>query len=599
MRSASGMPRLLRRLALPGPVPPAAAAAAPLIAAHREVFPRADTELLVSAYAAAESRHRGQARKSGEPFITHPLAVATILAGVGMDTDTVAAALLHDTVEDTDLTLDQVAAEFGRDVAMLVDGVTKLDGSRWGKQVAEAETYRKMLIAADNDLRVLVIKIADRLHNLRTVSGHARVEKRRSIARQSMQLLVPLARRLGLYVFVREMEDISLSVLEPRAYERVRDLAATTADERGAGMRQVADDIRKALAAEKIPARVAIRPQHLNSIWETLGEVVGGEDEWLSLRPGEAERIAVIVDGPPVTCYAAMGVLHGRWNPAASRFHDYIAMPRHNLYQALHTGLHVANGITVSVMIRTPEMDQVADYGIASQIRATAGKTGKADLDALQQADRDWLRSILGWQSLSGSDHFLEDAKAELKAAGMVTFTPDGKAIRLPAGSTGIDFAYAIDAEAGNSAAGVTVDGRLQPLAAPLHNGQVVDVIRSEFPDRPAESWLKSARTPQARTHIRKAIAERRADEAERAGREAVRDALAAAGLDLFDVETDGTALQVCRRLAYPDLYALYTAVHAGTIDVRDLAAKLGGEKSAGPPTGNRPAGQEETKDKG
>ena len=239
-RPARAIAGFLRRLTRAGSAPPETAGAAPLIAAHRAVFPRAATEQLMRAYALAEACHRGQARNSGEPYITHPLAVTLILAGIGMDTDSLTAALLHDTVEDTDLTINQVAAGFGRDVAMLVDGVTKMDGEKWGKQVAEAETYRKMLVAADSDIRVLVIKIADRLHNLRTIGGHARSDKRESIARQSTQLLVPLARRLGLYVFVREMEDLCFAVLEPVAYKRVRNLVECTTADRAVRIREAA-----------------------------------------------------------------------------------------------------------------------------------------------------------------------------------------------------------------------------------------------------------------------------------------------------------------------------------------------------------------------
>lgn len=586
------MTGFLRRFALPGPGRPEADGAAPVTAAHREVFPRADTGLLVRAYGLAANCHRGQVRKSGEPYITHPLAVALILAGIGMDTDTVAAALLHDTVEDTDLTLDQVAAGFGRDVAMLVDGVTKLDGEKWGKQAAEAETYRKMLVAADNDLRVLVIKIADRLHNLRTLGGHPRIEKRQSIARQSMQLLVPLARRLGLHVFVREMEDLAFAALDPRACDRVRGLVESSADERACVIGEAADGIRGALAAEKIPARVAVRPRHLYSIREAMGTAIDHQKEWLSLRAGQAERIAVIVDGPPEACYATMGVLHGHWIPDTSRFRDYIAMPQHNMYRALHTALRGGNGMTVSVMIRTPEMDRVAEYGIAAQIRAAAGKTGRGGRDAVQRADLEWLRSILAWESLSESDQFLADAKAELNRGDIVTFTPDGTAIRLPSGATGIDFAYAIDAETGDGAAGIAVNGRLKPLAAPLRNGEVVEVIISEFPDEPTESWLTAARTPLARTHIRNAIARRHADETSWAGRESVREAAVAAGLDLQDLEADGTALQVSRRLGYPaDLDALYMAVADGTVEAGGVAAMLGGGNAAGSRAGDPLAG--------
>lgn len=518
-------------------------------------------------------------RKSGEPYITHPLAVATILAYVGMDTDTVIAAVLHDTVEDTDLTLDQVAASFGRDVAMLVDGVTKLDGSKWGKAIAEAETYRKMLTAADDDLRVLVIKIADRLHNLRTIGGHPKVEKRQSVARQSMQLLVPLARRLGLHVFVREMEDLSFAQLEPRAYERVRAAAVASAAERAAKVGKIAADIKQALSQEKIPARVMVRPRHLRSIRVGLGDAAADEDVKLGIQPGDGERIAVIIDGPPEACYAVMGVLHSRWLPQDGKFRDYIAMPQHNLYRALHTGIHIGNGLAVSVMIRTEEMDQVAEYGIAAQIRAAAGRTGRVDPGAVHSADLEWLQSILAWESLSESDQFLADAKAELGGTEITAYTTAGAAVHLPAGATAIDFAYAIDAETGNGAAGALVDGRLRPMGASLRDGQVVKVIVSDFPDDPSESLLEVARTPRARAHIRRALARSRADQASAGGRETVQAAADDAGIDLQDLEADGTALRVSRMLGHPeDLDALYLAVAEDRVGVADVIALLARE---------------------
>jgi (p)ppGpp synthase/HD superfamily hydrolase len=555
----------------------------PLIAAHRRVFPGADADLVRRAYAVADHWHGGQTRKSGAPYITHPLAVALLLAEIGMDTTTLVAALLHDTVEDTGLTIGQVKAEFGAEVAVLVDGVTKLDGARWGDH-AEAETFRKMIVAASIDLRVLVIKLADRVHNLRTLGFHGKREKRERIARASMELLVPFAQRLGLYVYQRELEDLSFANLSPQAHERVLALVRQTAPAREAALGGLVAGARAELAAAGVRATVEVRSRHLYSIHRDLPGGSGGSGGWLSgagvppgtgaLRPTDAARVVVVVDGPETDCYVALGALHGRWHPVEQRFRDYISMPKYNMYRSLHTAV-LADGEPVGVLIRTPAMDRIATYGVAARIREAGGRDGRVGADVARRADLDWLDRLLAWQPLAAPDDFLDGLRADLSHGGIMVFTPDGTPVKLPSGSTAVDFAYAVSPGTAGSAVGVLVNGMRKPMENRLAHGQVVDLIEGPYAD-PPESWLAAARSGQARTHLKAAIAQRKAEDAAALGRASVIEELAARGTELRDLEDDGTAFSACRRLGYTDLDALYEAVGRAELTVDALLEPLG-----------------------
>jgi RelA/SpoT family (p)ppGpp synthetase len=552
----------------------------PLIAAHRRVFPGADADLVRRAYAVADHWHGGQTRKSGVPYITHPLAVALLLAEIGMDTTTLVAALLHDTVEDTGLTIGQVKAEFGAEVAVLVDGVTKLDGAKWGDH-AEAETFRKMIVAASIDLRVLVIKLADRVHNMRTLGFHGKREKRERIARASMELLVPFAQRLGLYVYQRELEDLSFANLSPQAHERVLALVRQTAPAREAALEGLVAGARAELAAVGVRATVEVRSRHLYSIHRDLP---GGSGGWLSgagvatgagaLRPTDAARVVVVVDGPETDCYVALGALHGRWHPVEQRFRDYISMPKYNMYRSLHTAV-LAEGQPVGVLIRTPAMDRIATYGVAARIREAGGKDGRVGADVARQADLDWLDRLLAWQPLAAPDDFLDGLRADLSQGGIMVFTPGGTPVKLPSGSTAVDFAYAVSPVTAGSAVGVLVNGMRKPMENRLAHGQVVDLIEGPYAD-PPESWLAAARSGQARTHLKASIAQRKAEDAAALGRASVVEELTARGAELRDLEDDGTAFSACRRLGYTDLDALYEAVGRAELTVEALLEPLG-----------------------
>jgi GTP pyrophosphokinase len=558
----------------------AADAVLPLVAAHRRVFPGADAALLRRAYAVADHWHDGQVRKSGAPYITHPLAVAILLADIGMDTTTLVAALLHDTVEDTGLTIGEVKAEFGAEVAVLVDGVTKLDGSKWGDH-AEAETFRKMILAASIDLRVLVIKLADRVHNLRTLAHHPKREKRERIARASMELLVPFAQRLGLYDYQREMEDLAFANLAPEAHERVLALVRQTEAGRREALGGLIEGMRAELAAAGVKAQVSARARHLFSIYRSLPGLAGDPDGQ-SLRPVDAARVVVVADGAEADCYVALGVLHGRWNPVDDRFRDYISMPKYNMYRSLHTAVMVG-GEAVGVLIRTPAMDAVATYGVAARIREAGGKDGRVSADLARQADLDWLDRLLAWQPLAAPGDFLDGLRADLSGAGMVVFTPAGVPVKLPADSTAVDFAYAVSAATAGSAVGVLVNGMRKPMENRLDHGQVVDLITGPYAD-PPDSWLAAAHSGHAQAHLKAALASRRAEEAAALGRAAVAQALADTGGgpgagprgDLRDLEDDGSAFSAARRLGYPDLDALYEAVGGGKLTADDFLGHLG-----------------------
>ena len=574
----------------------AADAVLPLIAAHRRVFPGADAGLLRHAYAVADHWHSGQVRKSGAPYITHPLAVAILLADIGMDTTTLVAALLHDTVEDTGLTIGQVKADFGPEVAVLVDGVTKLDGAKWGDH-AEGETFRKMILAASIDLRVLVIKIADRVHNLRTLGHHAKREKRERIARASMELLVPFAQRLGLYDYQREMEDLAFANLFPEAYERVAAIVRQTEDSRRAALGELIAGMRAELAAAGARTQVEARARHLYSIHRSLpggsggwisgasvpaGAGSGGVADGVPLGPTDAARVVVVVDGSEGDCYVALGVLHGRWRPVDDRFRDYISMPKYNMYRSLHTAVLVG-GEPVGVLIRTRAMDAVASYGVAARIREAGGRDGKVSADLARQADLDWLDRLLAWQPLAAPGDFLDGLRADLSHSGMVVFTPDGTPVKLPSGSTAVDFAYTVSPTTAGSAVGVLVNGMRKPMENRLAHGQVVDLITGPYAD-PPDSWLAAAHSGHARAHLKAAIACRKAEEAAALGRAAVAKAMSATGSahgddpgrHLRDLEDDGTAFSAARRLGFTDLDALYEAVGRDKLSAPGFLAHLG-----------------------
>ncbi|GAA2738570.1 RelA/SpoT family protein [Actinocorallia aurantiaca] len=499
-RAASGRWRTLLR---PPTRPPSSlapreqAAAEPLIAAFRAAEPgasAADLTELRRAYTVAERMHRGQLRRSGAPYVTHPLAVAMILAQLGVDRACLVAALLHDTVEDTPYTLGEVRADFGDEVALIVDGVTKLDGERWSKEQAEAETFRKMVLAAAADLRVLVVKLADRLHNLRTL-GFQPPHKRERIARATLELLVPFAERLGIHALERDMDDLAFAALDPGAHAATEHAVRRELAGAGPVLGPAAALLRAALAGHRVRAEVRIRPRHLHSVHRSR------EGNLRGLRPSDVTRMLVLVEGPPEDCYIALGAVHSALHPVAGRVKDHIAMPRFNLYRSLHTVVIGPEGDFLDVIVRTREMHEVAEHGIVAHARqARRGGTAEAVAERL---DLVWLARLLAWQSGAPSAEFLEGLRSDLAGGNIACFTPRGMTVSLPRRATALDYAYALGPELGARSIGALINGRLAPLSAEIRVGNVVEIL-TDPEAAPSPDWLGFVRTPQARVHIQR-----------------------------------------------------------------------------------------------
>src|SRR5665647_961684 len=460
--------RLVRFGGRPSTVSPAVE---PLLAAVRNNHPKADLSLISRAYAVAEEAHRGQYRKSGDAYITHPGAVATILGEPGMTPATLAAALLHDTVEDTDYSLETLRAEFGPEVAMLVDGVTKLDRVSYG-DATQAETVRKMVVAMARDIRVLVIKLADRLHNARTWRYVSAATAERK-ARETLEIYAPLAHRLGMNTIKWELEDLSFAQLYPKVYEEIVHLVAERAPAREEYLATVREVVSADLRSAKIKATVSGRPKHYYSIYQKM--IVRGHD-FADIY--DLVGVRVLVDSVR-DCYAALGALHARWNPVPGRFKDFIAMPKFNMYQSRHTTVIGPGGKPVEIQIRTHEMHRRAEYGVAAHWKyKEMAKSQGAPVDAA--SDMAWLRQLVDWQrETADPTEFLDSLRFEIRGAEVYAFTPKGDVIALPAGSTPVDFAYAVHTEVGHRTMGARVNGRLVPLDSSLENGDVVEVLTS------------------------------------------------------------------------------------------------------------------------
>ncbi|ORW12841.1 GTP pyrophosphokinase [Mycolicibacter longobardus] len=554
----------------------------PLVAVHRQYYPKANLALLQRAYEVAEDRHATQTRHSGDPYITHPVAVATILAELGMDTITLVAALLHDTVEDTGYTLEALAGEFGDEVAHLVDGVTKLDKVVLGT-AAEAETIRKMVIAMARDPRVLVIKVADRLHNMRTIRFLA-PEKQARKARETLEVIAPLAHRLGMATVKWELEDLSFAILHPKRYEEIVRLVADRAPSRDTYLAKVRAEIVNTLAKSKIAATVEGRPKHYWSIYQKM--IVRGRDfddiyDLVGLR---------ILCDEIRDCYAAVGVVHSLWQPMAGRFKDYIAQPRYGVYQSLHTTVIGPEGKPLEIQIRTREMHRTAEYGIAAHWRykEAKGRNGVPHLNtAAEIDDMAWMRQLLDWQrEAADPGEFLESLRYDLAVKEIFVFTPKGDVITLPTGSTPVDFAYAVHTEVGHRCIGARVNGRLVALERKLENGEVVEVFTSKAQNAgPSRDWQQFVVSPRAKAKIRQWFAKERREEALESGKDAMAREVRRVGLPLQRLVNGESMAAVARELHYSDVSALYTAVGENHISahhvVQRLVAQLGGVDQA------------------
>ncbi|GAA1428859.1 HD domain-containing protein [Streptomyces thermospinosisporus] len=474
-----------------------------VVEAHRAHHPDADLEPLRRAYLLAESSHRGQMRKSGEPYITHPLAVTLILAELGAETTTLTASLLHDTVEDTDVTLDQVGEQFGEEVRYLVDGVTKLERVDYGA-AAEPETFRKMLVATGNDVRVMSIKLADRLHNMRTL-GVMRPEKQQRIAKVTRDVLIPLAERLGVQALKTELEDLVFAILHPEEYEHTRELIVRNAARADDPLAEVAEEVRKVLREADIAAEVLIRPRHFVSV-HRVSRKRG------RLRGADFGRLLVLVN-EDADCYGVLGELHTCMTPVVSEFKDFIAVPKFNLYQSLHTAVAREDGQVVEVLIRTHQMHKVAEAGVVALGNPYAAPPEEQSASDGERADPTrpgWLNRLLEWQRAAPDpDTFWSTLREDLAQDREITvFRPDGGTLGLPDGATCVDAAYALYGEDAHACIGARVNGRLATLSTVLKDGDTVQLLMGQDPaSEPSREWLEHAHTPVARIAIQRWLA--------------------------------------------------------------------------------------------
>ncbi|MBP6147564.1 MAG: bifunctional (p)ppGpp synthetase/guanosine-3',5'-bis(diphosphate) 3'-pyrophosphohydrolase [Candidatus Planktophila sp.] len=534
----------------------------PLIGSLREHYENVDEELLRRAFTVANEAHAGQVRKSGEEYITHPVAVSEILAELGLNTTTVVASILHDTVEDTPYSLDQLRIDFGDEIANLVDGVTKLDKLTYGP-TAEAETVRKMVIAMSRDIRVLVIKLADRLHNARTW-GFVTSESAARKARETLDIYAPLAHRLGMNAIKWELEDLSFAVLEPKKYEEITRLVAERSPSRDALTAEVIGAVEGDLAKDGVESTVTGRKKHYYSVYQKM--VVRGRD-FNDIY--DLVGIRVLVNDVK-DCYAVLGSIHARWSPIPGRFKDYIAMPKFNLYQSLHTTVIGPNGKAIEIQIRTYDMHSRAEFGIAAHWKYKQGGEQKSP-------EMLWLRQLHEWQKeTEDPSEFLEALRFDLGSPEVFVFTPKGSVVALPGGSTPVDFAFSVHTDVGLRCAGAKVNGRLVPLESKLANGDVIEIVTNKSDSAgPSRDWLNFVKSPRARSKIKAWFSKERREEAIDAGRESIARQMRKAGLPLQKIFAGHALLELAHDLHYSEIEALYSAVGDGHVSAASVIEKL------------------------
>jgi len=570
---------------------------ADVIRSAKVSHPKLDFSVVERAYQVAERAHQGQTRKSGDPYITHPVAVAQLLADLGIGSAGLAAALLHDTVEDTDYSLTQLRNDFGDEIAMLVDGVTKLDKVKFGEN-AQAETVRKMVVAMSKDIRVLVIKLADRLHNARTW-GFVPEEKARYKAQETLEIYAPLAHRLGISTFKWELEDISFSVLYPKVYDEIVNLVRQRSPKREEFIQGVITAIDSDLKDNKIKGSVAGRPKQYYSIYQKM--VVRGRE-----FDDIYDLVGIRVIVPEVRdCYAILGAIHARWNPVPGRFKDYIAMPKFNLYQSLHTTVIGPNGRPVEIQIRTQEMHNRAEYGVAAHWKyKEIGSDGKIS----SEDDLVWLKHLSDWQhETADPSEFLDALRFEIGAKEVYAFTPKGRVIGLSTGATPVDFAYAVHTEIGHKTMGAKVNGRLVPLETQLHSGDVVEILTSKSQDAsPSQDWLQFVQSQRAKSKIKAWFTAERKDDAVERGKDLLAKALRKQNLPIQRALATDSLLKITSDLRYAEPSDLYAAIGDNHLSaqsvVEKMAAALSADEDAEEPVfelPNKPATKTKTGDSG
>ncbi|EPI43846.1 MULTISPECIES: RelA/SpoT family protein [Gardnerella] len=548
--------------------------------------PDENMDILHKAYKRAVKQHTGQRRKSGEPYIIHPLAVAQILADLGMGPIVVAAGLLHDTVEDTDYTLEECRADFGDTVAGLVDGVTKISNMEYGES-AQAETIRKMVVAMSRDVRVLVVKLADRLHNARTWR-YVKASSSHKKARETLDVYAPLANRLGMNAIKTELEELSFKVLYPKIYNEIVVLVARRAGQREVYLRQILEEINEDLSAQHVKASVKGRPKDYFSIYQKM--IVRGHD---FENIYDLVGVRIIVDSIR-DCYAALGAVHARWSPVPGRFKDYIATPKLNMYQSLHTTVVGPGGKPVEIQIRTWDMHRRAEFGIAAHWKYKAnGQAGRAlskpdkgDVKREQEENKElseldnlkWIQQLADWTSETpDSDEFLGSLKQDLGASEVYVFTPKGSIVALPQDATPVDFAYSVHTEVGHRMMGARVNGKLVPLDTKLNNGDTVEVLTSKSDTAgPSRDWLSFVKSPRARNKIRQWFSKERRSEAIEEGKDELTRAMRKRNLPLSTLLTPQALIGVAEELNITaNVEAVYAAIGEGQVSTQNVISRL------------------------
>lgn len=537
--------------------------------------PEADLIKIKSAYEFAKTAHKGQKRDSGDDFIQHPLEVAAIVYDLGMDTTSIIAAFLHDVVEDTEFTIEQIRKEFGNEVAVLVDGVTKLSRLAFqSKQEQQMENLRKMFLAMTQDLRVIIIKLADRLHNMRTLK-HLPVEKQKSIAQETLEIYAPLAHRLGMGKIKWELEDLTLRYLEPDVYYDLVNKVAKKRQEREGFINEVKETLQRALAEIELKAEVQGRPKHFYSIYQKMQERGKDFSEIYDLM-----GLRVIVSSVQ-DCYEVLGIVHTLWKPIPGRFKDYVAMPKSNMYQSLHTTVIGPNGEPLEIQIRTWEMHRTAEYGIAAHWLYK--ENGPDDKELREKIA--WLRHLIEWQGeMKDTEEFMETLRIGLFVDEVFVFTPKGDVKNLPAGSTPVDFAYSIHSALGHQCAGAKVNGRLVPLDYQLKNGDIIQVITSKQSTGPSRDWLQFVKTSKAKNRIRQWLREQHREENIQIGREMIERELKKRGVDVQENSRQESLSEAAKKLGFSDLEDLLAAVGDLKVTANLVIAKLGIEKEPAKP---------------
>ena len=536
----------------------------PLLRTLRQYHPKSDTKLIERAYETAAYLHRDQRRRSGEAYITHPLAVATILADLGMSASTLAAALLHDTVEDTGYSIDALREDFGGEVAQLVDGVTKLDKVKYGDSSA-AETVRKMVVAMARDIRVLVIKLADRLHNMRTLRWMPEA-KQQVKARETLEIYAPLAHRLGMNAVKWELEDLAFATLYPKMYDEIVRLVGQRAPSRDQYLSLVLDEIDADLRKSKVKASVTGRPKHYYSVYQKM--IVRGRD-FADIY--DLVGVRILVDSVR-DCYGALGVIHARWSPVPGRFKDFIAMPKFNMYQSLHTTVIGPEGKPVELQIRTHEMHRAAEFGVAAHGRYKQESGAKAGPD-----DFGWLRQLMEWQrETEDPDEFMDSLRYDLGSSEVFVFTPKGDVVALATGATPVDFAYSVHTEVGHRCVGARVNGKLVPLESTLTNGDVIEIFTSKAESAgPSRDWLGFVSSARAKSKIKAWFSRERRDESIEAGKDSIVRAMRKQGLPLQRMMTNQALTSIAVDLHQTDVSGLYASIGEGRVSAATVIQRL------------------------